>query len=143
MVSTNPDDKSGEEGEEADKKKAEEEDAKKEAAAKAAEEDKPPPKPPEMVIDYNKRHVNYDRSLRQLVSSSERSKVATHYDVVSEVPTSSIGGRRSARQMEEYQRNLNGVLDGFRRLGVQDARISVRSATSQSVSSQKISIYKN
>lgn len=111
-------------------------------AVKAETQEEAPP-PPDLVISYDKHYVGFDRQLRQLLLNSERGKRAAHYEIVSEVPANSMGGRRNYISNGKYDQNLQDLLRRFNELGVQASRITVSNRPSDGVTAQKVSIYEN
>ena len=111
-------------------------DAETEASAAPAPE-------PTLVINYDKHYVSVDRQLRQLLQEAERSKHTPHYEIVSEVPADSMGGRRNYISNSKYERNLDDLVRRFRELGVQSSRITVSSRPADGITAQKVSIYEN
>ena len=111
-------------------------------AAKAAE--KVPVAPtPALVILFNRNHVDFDRDLRHLLETSERSKKTVHYDILSEVPATVEGGRRNERVQSEYASNLNAVVDKFAQMGVQVSRVNVQTKPSEKITAQTVSIFQD
>lgn len=98
---------------------------------------------PSLVILFNRNHVDFERELRHLLQDAERSNKVSHYDVISEVPTTVQGGRRNGRVTSEYENNLKDVINKFAELGVQSSRITVQTRPSDKITAQSISIFQN
>ncbi len=98
---------------------------------------------PALVIQFNHNYVNFDRELRHMLETSERSKKAVHYNIISEVPDLSTTGRRNDRTTAAYEDNLNRVVDQFSQMGVQPSRVSVSSRPNDKVTAQTVSIYQD
>lgn len=98
---------------------------------------------PALVIAFNKNHVNFDKQLRTMVQSTERSKRMVHYSIISEIPAVANRGRRNERVTGTYENNLNLVLRKLNEYGVQASRVTVTTKPSESAMAQTVSIFQD
>lgn len=93
-----------------------------------------------VVITFDKRHTHFDAELRRLITNAERSRSVPQYSVISELPS---GKRSTQNDLDQYQENLNAVLQKFYELGVNSERISVSSQTAKNGKSHTVKVLQN
>lgn len=112
------------------------------ATTKAAPVAAPAEPTPLLVISFASKHVYYDRQLEKIIKAAERDSAGANYRVVSLVPASTASKTKNERLADDYNANLNGVVQKFEELGVQPYHVSVSSEASPAVTAQTINIYK-
>jgi hypothetical protein len=100
----------------------------------------PAPRVPLLTIKFDRRHVYFEKSLRQAISGVENTRAGTSYDVVSTIP---VGATRE--QNQRFNRNAGGNLDAvlmaLNELGVGSARVHISTVSSDKVTAQEIAIF--
>jgi hypothetical protein len=97
---------------------------------------------PLLVISFNSKHTYYDRSLEKAIRNAERESTGASYQIVSLVPVSTASKTKNERLADEYNSNVNGVIQKFAEYGVQPFRVQASTKTSDKVTFQTINIYK-
>jgi len=97
---------------------------------------------PLLVIDFNKREVNFVDGVRRVVTATEGSQPLAVYEVVSTIPLAANASRLKIEHLSDfYSGNLSAVVGALQDNGVPPARIHTSIATSDDAISQQISIF--
>lgn len=93
-----------------------------------------------IIIRFNNDHVNYDKSLRKVVSSALEIKPETFFDIVTINPEGKTR-RESLKNKEESENLTNEVVGKIKAHGIADDRLRVTYQASSDVSSTEVHIF--